>query len=369
MRTNYFYGYSFSDMYDINTTIYELYLHSDTNYTKDNWVCNHNGWDNELAGKVYNFFVKKENVHIFEDDTTEALKSLCEKYSVAIPHQVGKNNEDLKNESWKDLFLDKIEITEEFKILSTIHFLNRMCIAVDKVDIEILNKYEQIEFENIKKEILEYHLAANSKYWYKRYGNSRLKTDYHKSELHKRQSKSKLEENLQENYSKKNLENIIQNIEKKKFIGYEDFNELNKRMTEFQIQLIKNEKNIDIQEIEYLTEKFSKYPVGKYISIILFASIYRYKMIISGVTGINNPKNFQRANEIYYDIGNIDGIVSSALYYIISHNYFKDTDDWKIIFQTQEWERLKNLCRVTGSYRYKQLMDNLEAKKSKSMLD
>ena len=370
MNSNYFYGYSFSDMYDINTAIYELYSSTNINYTKDNWVCNHNGKDDELAEKAYNSFAKEENVNIIEKcDTTVALKCLCAKYSVDIPSEVEKYNAMLRdNVCWKEMFLAKTEITEEFKILSTIHFFNRMGIAVDKVDKEILDKYEQLTFDNDKKEILEYHLAANSKYWFERYGNTRLKTDYHKRELHKRQMSAELKNILTGNYVKNDVHYIIQNIKKKKFIMYEDFNELNMRMNEFKIQLIKgvneNElKNSDILEIKYLIDEFSKFPVGKYISIQLYASIYRYKMLIANEDEEENRKNLQKASELYYDIGNIDGIVSSRLYHFISSNDKKSIGKWKRIFQTQEWKELKNLCRDAGSYRYEQLMNKLEMEK------
>lgn len=364
-RTNYFFGYSFSDMYDINAAIYELYSDADINYTKDNWVCNHNGLDCKLKNKVFDTFRGKDNVHIFDGDTTEVLKELCKKYSVVIPRQSLKNKtEPINDNQWTELFLKKIEITEEFKILSTIHFLNRMGIAVDQVDINILKKYEKMKFENTKKEIFEYHLAANSKYWYECYADSRLKTDYHKKELRQRIASSKLARNLQKNYSLQSVSKVLQSLWEKNFIGYEDFSELTKRIHEIKFNLLISEEPINDKDARYLIEEFSKYPVGKFIGINLYASIYRYKTFLDGIAGEKNWKTFQKASEIYYDIGNVDGIVSTQIDFLTSHNYKRSADDWKLIFQSQQWIELKSICKVTGSYRYEQLMKNYETIKT-----
>lgn len=363
-RTNYFYGYSFSDTYDINTTIYELYSNYDADYTKDNWICNHNGWDRELENKVCSTFIRHENFHIFEAETTESLKALCQKYSVNLPNQIENSLSDFtNNKHWKELFLEKIKITEEFRILSTIHFVNRMGIAIDKISIEVIKRYLELEFDNDKKEILEYHLAANSKYWFQQYGNSRLKTDYHKKALNQRQSTSKLEKLFPINVVSYNVKDTVKNIKQKNFIMYEDFNELNIRMHDIKFQLLKNTELEDVTDTKYLVDFFSKYPVGKFIEIILYAATHRYKMLLDGVLEKSNLEEYKRANAIYYDIGNIDGIVSTQLDYVVSHNYKKDSDGWKIIFQSTMWIQLKYLCKITGSYRYEQLMNLFEIEK------
>lgn len=367
-RTNYFYGYSFSDTYDINTTIYKLYSNDNSNYTKDNWICNHNGWDSELEHKVCTTFIQYENYHIFNDETTESLKALCLKYSVNLPKQIENNIKDYTNKkNWKEIFLEKIEITEEFKILSTIHFFNRMGIAIDKINIEILRKYVKLEFDNDKKEILEYHLAANSKYWFNLYGNSRLKSDYHKKALKQRQSTLKLEKPLPLNDVHYNIKDVLETVKQKNFIMYEDFNELNIRIHDIKFQLLKNTKLEGVAETKYLVDIFSKYPVGKFIEIILYAATYRYKMLLDGLLEESNLETYQRANAIYYDIGSVDGIVSTQLDYSISHNYKKNREEWKIIFQSSLWIKLKHLCKITGSYRYEQLMNLFEIEKGENV--
>lgn len=360
-RTNYFYGYSFSDTYDINTTINELYSSHSVNYTKDNWVCNHKGLDKELKHKVDTTFFHTENVHVFEEKTTESLKKLCLKYSVSLSDQIGKNIEPPTNSKhWQELFLEKIKITEEFKILSTIHFFNRLGIAVDKISVTILNKYTRLEFENDKKEILEYHLAANSKYWFQLYGNSRLKTDYHKNALNQRQSTAKFGKNYPPNDSFHNIDNVIKNVKQNNYISYEDFHELTIRMHDIKFRLIKNMKLRNFSDTKYLVEFFSKYPVGKFIGIILYAATHRYKMLLDGISEKNNNKSLQKANAIYYDIGNVDGIISTQLDYLICHYYKKNKDAWNQFFCSPLWLELKCLCKITGSYRYEQLMNLLE---------
>lgn len=363
-KSNYFFGYSFSDRYDVNTAIYELYSKSGTHYTKDNYVCNHMGWDKELTEKVYSSFNGKENVLINENETTDALKKLCEQYAIHIPYQVegrtGKIENHIKGNQWADIFREKIEISEEFKILSSIHFYNRMGIAIDKIDVEILDKYEQMKFENEKKEILEYHLAKNCEYWYKKYGDSRLKTDYHKIALLRRQTMPKLQKQLQKELSVQTVDNIVHNVKERNFIGYEDFNELSNRVNRIKFYLLTDKRCIDIVSTRSLIEEFLKYPVGKFIEIILYACTYRYKMLIDGIIGEKNEKYFIRSNEIYYDIGSVDGIVSTQLDYTISHYFENDSDSWTQIFSMDFWEKLKYLCEVTGNYHYRKMIKAIE---------
>ena len=359
-RTNYFYGYSFSDMYDINETIYGLYSDGQigSKYTKDNWVCNHMGFDGDLKWKVKKAFWKKGNIHIFGYHTTEALKKLCLQYSLDIPAQItefkGKAQE--QNCEWEQSFLKETEITEELRVLSTIHFYNRMHIAVDRVDPSILKRYEQFDLKNEKREILEYHLAANSRYWYEKYGDTRLKTDYHKIQLQKKQAGWDKRSIFDIQMVKHEVEDVVENLKHKQFVMYEDFAELNNRMRQIRFQMLCNVPNIDVSETAYLLRQFEKLPIGKYIEIILYASIYRYKLLLKSAEGIDGEEDFRRANEIYYDIGEVEGILASRIDFLIGRNYRVGQSRWNETFQSREWSALKHLCEITGSYCYIQRM-------------
>ena len=359
-RTNYFYGYSFSDMYDINETIYSLYSGERivNKYTKDNWVCNHMGFDQKLKWKVERAFRNEENVHIFEDHTTDALKKLCLQYFLDIPAQVielkGKSQE--QSCDWEQLFLEGTEITEELKVLSTIHFYNRMHIAVDCVSSSILKKYEQFDLKNEKREILEYYLAANSRYWYGKYGDTRLKTEYHKMQLQNKQAGWDKRSILDIQKVKHSVEEIAENLKYRQFVMYEDFMELNNRMRRIRFQMLCNVPDIDISETVYLLRQFEKLPIGKYIEINLYASIYRYRLLLKSVEGVEGEEDFWRANEIYYDVGEVEGILASRIDFLISRNYRSDQTKWSETFRSEEWSTLKHLCEITGSYCYIQRM-------------
>lgn len=363
-RTNYFYGYSFSDMYDINETIYSLYSDEriGNKYTQDNWVCNHMGFDRELKWKTKQAFRNKGNVHIFEAHTTEALKNLCRQYSLDIPPKVIELEKGVQEQSydWEKLFLKETEITEELRVLSTIHFYNRMHIAVDCVDPSILDQYEQFNLKNEKREILEYHLAANSRYWYEKYGDTRLKTDYHKIQLQKKQAGWDKRTIFDIQMVKHRVEDVAENLRRKQFVMYEDFAELNNRIWQIRFQMLHNVPDIDLSEITYLLKQFEKLPIGKYIEIILYASIYRYKLLLKSAEGINGEEEFRKANEIYYDIGELEGIIASRLDFIIGRNYMMEQTRWIEMIQSEEWYVLKNLCKVAGSYCYIQRMKVVE---------
>ena len=359
-RTNYFYGYSFSDMYDINETIYSLYSGKQigNKYTKDNWVCNHMGFDQKLKWKVERAFRNEENVHIFEAHTTDALKKLCLQYSLDIPAQVIEFKGKSKEQScdWEQLFLKGTEITEELRVLSTIHFYNRMHIAVDCVNPSILEKYEQFDLKNEKREILEYHLAANSGYWYGKYGDTRLKTDYHKIQLQKKQAGWDKKNIFDIQKVKHSVEETAENLKHRQFVMYEDFMELNNRMRRIRFQMLCNMPNIDISETIYLLRQFEKLPIGKYIEINLYASIYRYRLLLKSVEGVDGEEDFWRANEIYYDVGEVEGILASRIDFLISRNYRSDQTKWSETFRSEEWSTLKHLCKITGLYCYIQRM-------------
>ena len=359
-RTNYFYGYSFSDMYDINEMIYSLYSGEQIGIksTKDNWVCNHMGVDQNLKWKAKRTFWNEGNVHIFEDHTTEALKKLCLQYSLDIPAWEMKLKEKAQEQSndWERLFLKETAITEELRVLSTIHFYNRMHIAIDCVDPSILEKYERFDLKNKKREILEYHLAANSKYWYGKYGDARLKTDYHRVQLQKKQAGWDKKNLFDIQKMKHSMEVITENLKHKKFVMYEDFEELNNRIRKIRFQMLCNAPDIDVSETIYLLRQFEKLPIGKYIEINLYASIYRYKLLLKSVEGIDGEEDFRRANEIYYDVGEVEGILASRIDFLISRNYRTKQSKWSQMFRSSEWSALKHLCEITGSYCYMQRM-------------
>lgn len=117
----------------------------------------------------------------------------------------------------------------------------------------------------------------------------------------------------------------------------------------------------EIEEAVRLIRTFLAYPVGKFISITAYACTYRYKAFIDSICGKKDESAFQMANELYYDIGNIDGIVSTQLDCLLSHYYKKDSLDWETASKDDLWHTLKNLCIATGSYRYENKMNRMEA--------
>lgn len=359
-RSNYFFGYSFSDRYDINATLFELYANSEAKYTKNNWICNHKNLDSELAIKAKKTFYSEENFQISTGETTEELRRLCEKYSIEIPNFDFKSKCHTEQKSWEELFLEEIEITEEFQILATIHFYNRMGIAVDLIDSKILEKYVAIEYQCDKREIIEYHLAANSKDWYEKNKVSRLQTEYHKNALVQRLASANLEQR-QDDVQIKDVDCVIQEINEAKFINHAEWRQLTARMHRIRYSDMTQKEDREIEEAVRLIRTFLAYPVGKFISITAYACTYRYKAFIDSICGKEDESAFQMANELYYDIGNIDGIVSTQLDCLLSHYYKKNPLDREKAIKGDLWQILKNLCVVTGSYRYENKINKMEA--------
>lgn len=361
-KSNYFFGYSFSDRYDINATLFELYSNPEAKYTKNNRICNHKNLDTELAMKAEKAFFSDINFQINTGETTEELRRLCEEYSIDIPDLNFKMSEWCSdNKCWEDLFLEDIEITEEFQVLSSIHFYNRMGIAVDLINPEILEKYMSIEYQCDKKEIIEYHLAVNSRDWFEKNRVSRLQTEYHKNALAQRFASANMEQK-HDDIQIKTVERLIQDINKVKFISQEDWRQLTARMHRVKYPAVSKRKNQEIEESVSLIKTFLALPVGKFISITAYACIYRYKAFLDSICEKEDESEsaFQMANELYYDIGNIDGIISTRLDYFLSREYKKDSLDWEKTIKGELWQTLKKLCVVTGSHRYEKKMNKME---------
>lgn len=359
-KLNYFFGYSFSDRYDINATLFELYSNPEAKYTKNNRICNHKNLDTELVIKAKKAFFSEENFQINTGETTKELRRLCKEYSIDIPDlDIQRREGRVDNKCWEDLFLEDIEITEEFQILSSIHFYNRMGIAVDLIDPVILEKYLSIKYQCDKKEIIEYHLAVNSKAWFEKNRDSRLRTDYHKKALEQRFESANMEQR-QDDLQIETVERVTQRINEVKFINHKDWHQLTARMNKIKYSDKAIRENQIIEEADSLIKAFLVYPVGKFISITAYACTYRYKAFIDSICEKEDENAFRIANELYYDIGNMDGIISTKLDWFLSHDYKKDPLDWEKTFKEDLWQTLKNLCVVTGSYRYEKKMKRME---------
>lgn len=349
-RYNFFVGYSFSDIYDINMTIEEIYSKLSNYYTKENWICNHQGRDKHLNQKVLKLF-GEDNVKIVCADTTCILEKICKYYCITV-----QDTFKYKRINWQNLFKSIIKVNYNFKILVTIHLLNRLKIDVQRVDADILDIYQKMEFHNKKKNVLEYHLAANSLYWYEKYGYERL------DELHKGILKNRiLLLEISDLEGKADIKKAYDKIIKNDFVDYENFRTITHFMDNFRIMLLKEGKISDVKQITEIINDLLNLGVGKYIDSVLYASVLRYKMILMAINKEKYDVLFERANGIYYDIGNIDGIISTQLDKALSDNYDKDRSAWKEYFRDERWIELKKICNLVGSYRYLRIMENIES--------
>lgn len=362
---NLFVGYSFSDMYDINSIIIELYNRETLKVTNENWVCNHCGLDKALPDKAkYNF--GKENVHICSEDTTIFLENICDKYGVKKPQDEGLiDSLYVSDSSWSTKFINKIHITEDFKVLATIHLLNRMAIAVDKINSDILDKYLKIKpkLQTDKTMIMEYYLTTNSYYWYQKYGNTRLNVFYSKK-LADRCMWIDLEVFNDNKVSADEIDKAIGVIRRKNYVMYDEFAILSQGMNWVKLMMINGEKDMDIDLAKKFLSEFFDFPIGAFIEIVLYASVYRYQMLINSLTNKEVFSLFNVANLIYYDTGNVDGIISSQIDRFISEYHASNSDKWRKIIESDEWTNMEKLCDNVGTYRFRYLIDYIKLKRT-----
>lgn len=355
-KTNIFVGYSLSDEYDINSIIKRIYQDVNGQYTKENHICNHRGWDKLIETKAELVFGK--NVKIVKEDTTSFLENvIC--------------NNNLKDEirnitigkkrcvDWKERFIQKINITKELRLISTIVFLNNLNIAVEKVSENIIKEYNAIRdsIDSGKRYVLEYHLVANSEIYYMKYKESRL-DEASIQVLHNRFSA--FEENmysLEDELDKQ--EKIIEDIGQWKFWDYKKGEKLSKYMRLLKYSIVQNRANdAFLPQVRNILQVINSSNNMESISLVLVAALCRYRMLIDMIIQKKESIYYQQALNMYYDIGTLEGIISTYIDETIGRYAYNGVE----VFCEEgvTLQKAEKLAQLIGSYRYMKILKRYE---------
>lgn len=355
-KINIFVGYSLSDEYDINSIIKQIYQNVNMQYTKENYICNHNGWDTLLKPKAEIVFGK--NFKIVNEDTTIFLKKVI--YINNLENEL--TNITIQEKScvnWKEHFIQKINITSELKLISTIIFLNKLNIAVEKISDNIINDYNAIRssIDDVKKYVLEYHLTANSKVYYMKYKETRLDLPQ-KQALHNRFDTFKNDMCDFENELNKQ-EKIIEDIGQWKFWDYEKGEKLSKYIRLLKHSILQNGTSDKyLSQIENILRIINSSNNMESISLVLVAALYRYRMLIDMIMQRRESPYYQQALNMYYDIGTLEGIISTYIDATIGKYAY--TEEEVSCEKTVMLQKAKKLAQLIGSYRYIKILEKYE---------
>lgn len=346
-KINLFLGYSLSDVYDINSIFRRLYSNNADDYTGKNYICNHEGYDTRIEVKAQELF--KGKVEVVSDNTTSFLKKVCSYFTGSVQDNIISNEE--RNIDWKELFEKKIHVTYELKLMTTIDFLNKLNIAIDKIDINLIDDYNSIrnKIKSDKRNIIEYHLAASSEYYFNLYGDSRM-DEYHKKALSRRfillpEEVDKLEKSL----SSEKL--TLSEISKSAFWSHEKG-----ILMSGYIKLLKNSilsGNSDckyIKEIREALKIVDRIDAGDSISLVLLAALFRYRMLADMVIDHGDSHYYKEALGMYYDIGTLEGVISTYIDKVIAEYSYKQQE-----FSCEsvvELDKAKKIAEIIGSYKY-----------------
>lgn len=337
---NIFLGYSFSDDYDLNS----LFGHYAAG-NKNIFVCNHNGIDRTLNYKVKE--ICGDNSVILEENTNQVILHILRKLHINYKE---KNQIDLGAPvDWRQFLSYPMQYSSQYKMLYTIELLNEIHISYKVIDRALFNNFRMLE-PNIRKEaikvidILSYNLIANSA---RRVGLKRhfLKSDFLKQALGNRLNNNlfSLQKNVKKRKLNKQLRQIYVRLKQGEKLTNQDHEVIATYMRIQMVCQILGGKMKAQRLLEAVNEQTCKLEYNQGEEIYMFAARLRYKYLLG-----HQEDDWKEALRIYYDVGNIEGVISL----LIAKSVIKSVETKIRISYIPEWKDAYALIRETGNIKY-----------------
>lgn len=307
-KINLFLGYSLSDVYDINEVLLKI---KDTQNQAINIVCNHEGSDGFLQKKV-NDLLGKQGYHL-EANTTNFLTKIINECM-----RMDLDNRKLPVIHWQNNFEKNTSCTYEYKLFTTLYLLTQVKIKPELIIPDFAENYIKIrqKLSNPKASIWDLHIldmsdCINSK--------ECSKYDLIKKTLEDMNIKVQSSEHISELMEKLiDIDDLYRKIEIKQFITYEESVPLSHYMKIVIYKILKGEELGRLRDIERIIDLVIDMNYKKSISLVVYASCLRYKMIFKALKFEEGNELFERVFGLYYDFGNLDGVISCLIYKAIT---------------------------------------------------
>lgn len=342
---NLFLGYSFSDDYDINNV-----LRTKSQKTQF-FVCNHNGKDAGLESKVPD--ICGENVQIINANTSDLLKEVLEKLQIpwkTVPY--------LPYQDWKDILKFPVGRCADYKTLYTTELLNELRISGEKIRPGYREQLLNLDAE-VRKEIGSYfdvliyyvNLLGGEK---KEKAKQDLKRDNLKkaTENRSRNSLFSLEKHIRDEHLIQKLQEISESLSKGKMLQNTPHETVSALM---RLCLAKKIIGGEIKNQELLkrvVEQICQLDYSQGEEVYIFASGLRYRYLLNG-----QRKDILDAVRIYYDVGNLEGVISC----LITAAVVQASQNGKSIRKCEEWKSARKLINITGNRLYERKCRYIEA--------
>lgn len=309
-KINLFLGYSLSDVYDINEILLDI---KNTKNNAINIVCNHNGTDRFLLDKVS--YLMGEHGYMLISDTTHFLLKIV---NLCLKREVRETT--LPTICWQDNFIRNTYCSYEYKFFTTLYLLTKLKIQPEIVLPDYTKDYIKIRSRIVdaKATIWDLHLFDLSNLLdsdtYDYYEGIKKNLDNMNVKVHSQNQVSELRKNLVD------LRELRRIIEKRQFITYEESIPMSHYMKIIIYKVVKGESLGTLADIEGIIDLVLGMHYKKSISLVVYASCLRYKIIFKALKYEKNDELFKRAFDLYYDFGNLDGVISCLIYKAISDN-------------------------------------------------
>lgn len=339
-KLNLFLGYSFSDDYDLNN-LYRRYINDNSLI----YICNHEGIDQALPNKAIDLC--GPGVNMINHNTTDLLKSLIPKN----PRNCLSDPTD-----WKSILKFLPSFSREYKIVYTAELINQLQISYMAIDKNIQTALTHIS-EHIKAElgdyydILQYHLFVNSSFSARK-GRKQLKNPTLKEALSNRFTNNyfKLKRRARQIDSDGDLSAISKKLQSGEILTNEDHEAIASYMRVYMVSYLLGGR-IDHLDLLKEVNRFTcslDYSQGE--EMYMFASSLRYRYLLH-----QNDSDWLEAMRIYYDIGQLGGVISSLLAKAI----VESVENGKPLFKQHEWINAKALIHLNRNRRYQIKLWNL----------
>lgn len=339
-KINLFIGYSFSDDYDLNN-VFHKYCNNDSRIH----ICNHRGLD-ELLGKKAKDICGKESV-IIECRTTTLLEYM---FSGLLSENATEETPVLTNEIWGKSLHMSVNFSINYKWLYTVELTNQMHVSYKVIH---KNMYSNLlaAIKNTKEElgsyedILLYNILVNSS-GVKKKGNNTLKNTFLKYAFQNRLRLNffKLNAQIKRLNLKKALIEIHEKLQSGNILTNPDHEAIASWMRAYVVCYLMGGTIESQKLLEAVNDATCTLDYSQGEELYMFASRLRYRYLL-----YQKEQDLQEALNIYYDIGNLGGVISTLIIKVIVK--CKESGEW--LFRQPEWKDIQQLIKLTGNINYK----------------